>query len=84
MGGLNFLLRCNYNVKYFDQLPVFYKSILESFSELRTLQAYDQLQDLVLLNDTDILVGGRPVYPHGWFMRGVVLVNDLLIKAENS
>ena len=25
MGGLNFLLRCNYNVKYSDQLPVFIK-----------------------------------------------------------
>ena len=78
MGGLNFLLRCNYNVKYFDQLPVFYKTILESFSELKTLYGYDQLQDLVLFNNKDILVGGRPVYLHEWFKRGVVLVNDLL------
>ena len=60
MGGLNVLLRCNYNVKYFDQLPFFYKTILESFSELKTLYGYDQLQDLVLFNNKDILVGGRP------------------------
>ena len=78
MEGLNFLLRCNYNVKYFDQLPVFYNTILESFSELKTLHGYDQLQDLVLFNNKDILVGGRPVYIHEWFKREVVFVNDLL------
>ena len=78
MGGLNFLLRCNYNVKYFDQLPFFYKTIIESFRELKTLYGYDQLKDLVLFNNKDILVGGRPVYLHEWFKRGVVLVNDLL------
>lgn len=27
-GGLNFLLRCNYDVKYIDGLPSFYKDIL--------------------------------------------------------
>ena len=78
MGGLNFLLRCNYNVKYFDKLPVFYKTILESFRELKTLYGYDQSQDLVLFNNNDILVGGRPVYVHEWFKRGVVFINDLL------
>ena len=77
MGGLNFLLRCNYNVKYFDQLPVFHKTILESFSELKTLHGYDQLQDLVLLNNKDILVGGKPAHIHEWFKREVVIVNDL-------
>jgi len=78
IGGLIFLLRCNYNVKYFDRLPVFYKTTLESFSELKTLYGYDQLQVLVLFNNKDILVGGRPVYLHEWFERGVVLVKDLL------
>ena len=78
MGRLNFLLRCNYNVNYFDKLPVFYKTILESFSELNTLHGYDETQDLVLFNNKDILVGGRPVYFHEWFKRGVVFINDLL------
>lgn len=78
MGGLNFLLRCNYNVNYFDKLPVFYKTILESFSELKTLHGYEQSQNLVLFNNKDILVGGRPVYLHEWFKRGIVFVNDLL------
>ena len=34
-GGLNFLLKCNYDTKYFPQLPAFYKNILKSFQELK-------------------------------------------------
>ena len=84
MGGLNFLLRCNYNVNYFDKLPAFYKTILESFSELKTLHGYDESQDLVLFNNKDILVGGRPVYFHEWFKRGVVFISDLLNENGKS
>ena len=69
MGGLNFLLRCNYYVN---------KTILRSFSELKTLHGYDESQDLVLFNNKVILVGGRPVYFHEWFKRGVVFISDLL------
>ena len=76
MGGLNFLLRCNYNVNYFGKLPVFYKTILEYFIELKTLHGYDESQDLLLFNNKDI--GGRPVYLHEWFKRGPVFINDLL------
>ena len=35
MGGLNFLLRCNYDAKHFNDLPVFYKEILDNFNELK-------------------------------------------------
>ncbi len=37
LGGLNFLLRCNYDTKYLDhKLPAFYKDILSYFSELKS------------------------------------------------
>ena len=62
MGGLDFILRCNYDAKYFNQLPVFYKNILDSFNELKTLCGYDQSPDIVLFNNKDILVGGKPLY----------------------
>ena len=36
LGGLNFLLRCNYYKKYLDpKLPVFYKVILKFFSDIK-------------------------------------------------
>ena len=61
-GGLNFLLRCNYDVNYIDGLPLFYKDILTFFSELKDLYCNDGTQDMVLFNNKDILVGGRPVF----------------------
>ena len=51
MGGLNFLLRCNYETKYFNDLPVFYKQILQFFNGLRTLHVYDQQKDIILFNN---------------------------------
>ena len=36
-GGLNFLLGCNYDTSYFNDLELFYKKILEFFDELKTL-----------------------------------------------
>ena len=35
-GGLNFLLRCNYNVKHLGHIPTFYKEILIAFDELKS------------------------------------------------
>ena len=50
MGGLNFLLKCNYNTKYFTHLPTFYKEILEFFKELKILYGYDHANDLIIFN----------------------------------
>ena len=44
---------------------------------MKTLHGYDESQDLVLFNNKHILVGGRPVYFHEWFKRGVVYINYL-------
>ena len=55
-GGLNFLLKCNYDTKYFPQLPVFYKNILRSLHELKILYGYDQASTLVLYNNKEIQV----------------------------
>ena len=60
MGGLNFLQRCNYDMNFFNDLPLFYKKILEFFNELKTLHSYVQKQELILFNNKDILVDGKP------------------------
>ena len=77
-GGLNFLLRCNYDVKYIDGLPLFYKDILTFFSKLKNLYSYDGTQDLVLFNNKEILVGGRPVFIKDWFDSNILSIRDLL------
>lgn len=40
-GGLNFLLRCNYDINYFKDFSFFYKKILDFFSELKVFYSYD-------------------------------------------
>ena len=76
MGGLDFILMCNYNAKYFNQLSVFYKNILDFFNELKTIYGYDQSRDIVLFNNKDILVGGKPVYNNEWFKKGVSIIHS--------
>ena len=79
IGGLKFLLRCNYDVKYIDSgLPLFYKDILTFFNELKNLYSYDGMQDMVLFNNKEILVGGRPVFIKEWFDNNILSIRDLL------
>ena len=79
-GGLNFLLKCNYDTKDLPQLPAFYKNILKFFQELKILYGYDQASDVVLYNDKEIRVDKKPVYLSNWMEKGIVSIKDLLKK----
>ena len=78
LGGLNFLLRCNYDVKYIDGLPLFYQNILTFFNELKSLYSCEGIQDMVLFNNKEILVGGKPVFIKEWFDCNILFIQDLL------
>jgi len=69
--GLIFLLRCNYNPKYIDGLPSFYKDILKFFNELKTLYNYDRGQDMILFNNKEILIGGKPIFIREWLSNNI-------------
>ena len=79
-GGLNFLLRCNYDKKFLNQidLPPFYQQVLWYFLELKTLYESDFGQDMILFNNKEILVGNRPFFLKDWFDSGVVSIQDIL------
>ena len=55
-GGLNFLLRCNYDSKFLERtgMPQFYNSMLQFFLELKFSYETDLGQDLVLFNNKEI------------------------------
>ena len=84
MGGLNFLLRCNYDAIFFNDLPTFYKRILDSFNELKTLYNYYQKQDIVLFNNKEILVGGKPIFLVNDLKRELFQLKTYLLKAATS
>jgi len=78
LGGLNFLLRCNYDTKYLPQLPIFYRNILKFFRELKTMYGYDQGIDLVLFNNKEIFVENKSVYLSNLVETGFISIEDLL------
>ena len=77
-GGLNFLLRCNYDAKYIKSIPLFYRSILVYFSELKTLYSFDQAQNIILFNNKEILVDSKTFFIREWFKKGILSIQDLL------
>ena len=77
-GGLNFLLRCNYDTKYLGHFPEFYRDILIAFDEIKTLYNYDQGNDIILFNNKDILVDGKPIFIREWFNKGIHTIQELL------
>ena len=73
-GGLNFILRCNYDKKFLDQfeLPQFYKLILLYFLELKESFPSQSGQEQVQ---------GHSIFYRYWYGRDIYLVHDLL-KAD--
>ena len=79
LGGLNFLLRCNYDAKYLDpKLPAFYNDILSFFSKFKSQYNYEQGQEIILFNNQAILIDGKPFFFREWFSKGIICINDLL------
>ena len=44
---------------------------------------YDQTQELILFNNKDILVDGKPIFLNEWFRKGIVSINELLNETGN-
>ena len=84
-GVLNFILRCNYDKKFLDQigLPQFYKLILLYFLELKESFSNQSGQEQILFNNKDILIHGHSIFYRNWFDRGIYLVHHLL-KADGK
>ena len=84
-GGLNFILRCNYDKKFLEQinLPQFYKLILRYFLELKDSFKNHSDQEQILFNNKDILINGCTIFYRNWFDRGIYLIQDLL-KADGK
>ena len=69
LGGLNFILNCNYNTKKLStQIPTFYLNILSYFAELKTsiLHTAQDIASQIIWNNKYITVGGTSIcYKNG-------------------
>ena len=79
-GGLNFLLRCNYDSSFLKQtgMPQFYQVMLQCFHVLKSSYETDLGQDLVLFNNKEILIDRKTFFYKSWFQKGIFRVHDLL------
>ena len=71
-GGLNFLLRCNYDSRFLKQtgMPQFYQVMLQCFHELKSSYETDLGQDLVLFNNKEILIDRKTFSINRGFRKG--------------
>ena len=67
-------------MRLFLVLPTFYKRILDSFNKLKTLYNYYQNQDIVLFNNKEILVGGKPFLLVNGLKRELFQLKTYLLK----
>ena len=51
--------------------------MLSFFDELKTLYNYD-LGQMVLFNNREILINGKPFFIKEWFSKGIIGISDLL------
>ena len=78
-GGLSFLLKCNYDIKYLDnRLPSFYRELLRFFHELRSQYESPLKRGFILWNNKEILIDKKPVFWKPWYYKKIFFIKDLL------
>ena len=60
-----------------SKLPTFYNDMLSFFDDLKNLYNYN-LGQVVLFNNREILIDGKPFFIQEWFSKGVIFISDLL------
>ena len=79
-GGLNFLLRSSYDKKFLNDsdIPSFYKDILFSFLDLKSIYDSKDEQEMILFNSKDILIDGTTIFYQDWVENGVFTLHDAI------
>ena len=78
-GGLQFLLRCNYNVNYVTKdLPSFYCELLQYFQEFKNATKSFPYSEFLLWNNEKITIENNMLYWRSWFNKKICFVQDIL------
>ena len=65
-------------MKDIKSIPLFYRTILAYFNELKTLYNFDQAQDIILFNNKELLVDSNTIFVREWFKKGILSIQGLL------
>ena len=79
IGGLQFLLQCNYQVECLPDLPLFYLNMLRFSKELFKCKHMEE----IIWNNKFITIEGKSIYYKEWHSRGVIFIQDLCDSQGN-
>ena len=83
-GGLQFLLKCNYNAESINKcLPNFYRELLQYFQEFKNKTNIFPYGEFLLWNNKAITIENSSVFWRAWFKRKIIYVQDVL-NAEGN
>ena len=83
-GGLQFLLKCNYNTESINKcLPHFYRELLQYFQEFKNKTSIFAYDEFLLWNNKTITIENSSFFWRSWFKRKVIYVQDVL-NAEGN
>ena len=83
-GGLQFLLKCNYNAESINKcLPNFYRELLQYFQEFKNKTNIFPYGEFLLWNNKAITIENSSVFWKSWFKRKIIYVQDVL-NAEGN
>ena len=73
-GGLSFLLRCNFDVKFCKGLSKFYQEMMQYAS----LVISEDDSKCIIWNNKEILIQNTSFFWKTWFEKGIIFIQDLL------
>ena len=78
LGGLDFLLNCDYDTKYLSFLPKFYRNFLDYFQEITV----NNHGDNIIWNNRNILIENKTIFWKDWLNCGIIFIHQL--KTNNN
>ena len=83
-GGLQFLLKCNYNANDINNnLPTFYRELFQYFQEFKNKTKIFSYGNLLLWNNEAITIEKKMLFWKSWFDKKIFCIQDILSSDGN-
>ena len=78
-GGLQFLLKCNYNADDINNnLPTFYRELFQYFQEFKNKAKIFSYGNFLLWNNEAITIEKKMLFWKSWFDKKIFFIQDIL------
>ena len=78
-GGLQFLLKCNYNADDINNnLPTFYRELFQYFQEFKNKTKIFSYGNFLLRNNEAITIEKKMLFWKSWFNKKIFFIQDIL------